>query len=246
MRTITVRNKNALLELIGSGARFEKIAIADDWEPDQLASEVLKAAAKAKIMIEKTPYRKMSKFRSGAHNEYIVGYLIPHETESLSAVLDGIYEKDQFPFFILLNRVDYPTNIGSIARSAFAAGVNGILFQGDESEVLNEETIHISLGAIARIPLIKCNIFEALDFMAKNGIPTYALDMSGKEYFAEDLSGPAAFVLGAEREGLSEGILTRTTKKLSIPMQTGIDSLNVGVSAALIMYEKVRQDRSKK
>lgn len=242
MRTITIRNKNALLELIRSGARFEKVSIVPDQEMQADTKQIISEAKKRGIHIEETPYKKMAKSRSGDAREFITGFLIAEETKSLSGLIDEIYRRDETPFFVLINRVDFPTNIGVIARTAFAAGVNGLIFQGDEREFFNDDTLHFSLGAIARIPLVKSNIFEALETLRKEGIPSYSLEMKGEMYSKVDLTGPAAFVLGAEAEGLSETVAKRCDKHLSIPMKDGIDSLNVGVSAAIILYEKVRQD----
>ncbi len=242
MRTITIRNKNALLELLRSGARFEKISIVPDQEMQSDTKEIIAEAKRRGIHIEETPYKKMAKSRSGEAREFIAGFLIAEEPKSLSSLIDEIYARDETPFFVLINRVDFPTNIGVIARTAFAAGVNGLIFQGDEREFLNDDTVHFSLGAIARIPLVKSNIFEALDVLKKEGVPTYSLEMKGTTYSNADLTGPAAFVLGAEAEGLSDTIKKRCDFHLAIPMKDGIDSLNVGVSAAIILYEKVRQD----
>ncbi len=98
------------------------------------------------------------------------------------------------------------------------------------------------MGAIARIPLVKMSIFESLKELQKSGVKTFSLQMDGDTYFKENLSGPVAFVLGAEGEGLSEKVSSRCHKKLTIPIRKDIDSLNVGVSAAIILYEKVRQE----
>jgi len=231
-----------MLELLQSGASFEKISIANDLDRDNLTQQIITAAEKRRIPIEKVPIQKMVRRRSGLTREVLVGYLIPENIHTLRDILDDLHEKDRYPFFLLINRVDFESNIGVIARTAFAAGINGLIFQGDEEKFLNEETVHISMGAIMRIPLVKMTIFEALKEMQKNGIATMCLQMGGEIYSDVDLSGPVAFVVGAEEKGVSDEILERCDKKISIPMRDGIDSLNVGVSTAIVLYEKIRQD----
>jgi len=242
MKIIKVRNKNAILELLKDGADFEKIVLADDLRQDNLTKEILSAAANRDIIVEKMPRHRMDKGRSGKSQEVLVGFLIPKSNWSLNNLLDDLSKKNRDPFFLLINRVGYANNIGVITRTAFATGVNGLIFQGEEDRFLNEETLHFSIGAIAKIPLVKMNIFEALKELHKNGIKTFSLQMGGATYFKEDLTGPVAFVLGAEGEGVSEKVSSRCDKKLTIPMRKEIDSLNVGVSAAIILYEKVRQE----
>ncbi|MBU1292162.1 RNA methyltransferase [Patescibacteria group bacterium] len=242
MKIIKVRNKNALLELLKDEVDFEKIILADDLIKDDLIKDILLVARSRNISIEKISHRKMIKGRSGTSRESLVGFMISKNIQSLKNLLDDLLEKNLDPFFLLINRVGYTSNIGIIARTAFAAGVNGLIFQGEEDRFLNEETLHFSMGAIARIPLVKMSIFESLKELQKNGVKTFSLQMGGTTYFKENLSGPVAFVLGDEGEGLSEKVSSRCYKKISIPMRQDIDSLNVGVSAAIILYEKVRQE----
>ena len=242
MTTIKIRNKNAIIELLKGGKVFEKILLAEGLKPDALTKNILALAGKRKIPVETKPWKMMEKGRSGGTPEVLLGLLAEPSDWKLKDILADISIHNQLPFFLILNRVNYPSNIGFIARTAFAAGVNGLFYQGDKELFLNEETIHFSLGAIARIPLIKMSVFEALNELKSNNVKTYALHMQGETYFKEDLTGPAAFVLGAENEGLSEKICDRCDQKLSIPMQSGIDSLNVGATAAIVLYEKIRQD----
>jgi 23S rRNA (guanosine2251-2'-O)-methyltransferase len=242
MKSLKVRNKNAILELLKSGLRFEKIVLVKNLKQDDLTKEIVHIAHKNKVPVESADIQKMSKRRGGQTREVIVGFLLPENLTTIKDLLKDLYGREEDPFFLLINRVDFENNIGVIARTAFAAGVNGLIFQGKEEDFLNEETLHFSVGAIARLPIVKMNIFEALKELNKNGIRLFCLQMSGDTYHQEDLSGPVAFVLGAEAKGISEQIETRCDKSISIPMRNGIDSLNVGVSAGIILYEKMRQD----
>ena len=151
-------------------------------------------------------------------------------------------EKKEDPFFLIIDKVDFDNNIAFIARTAFTARVNGIIFQKNIDYFLNEDTVQFSLGAIVRIPLIKMNTFEALKQLEKHNIKTIALDMTGKNYSQKNLTGPVILILGAEKKGLSDNLAERCELKISIPMKKGINSLNVGVSTAIILFEKIRQD----
>ena len=243
MRVLKVRNKNAMKELLLGGVDFDKISIVSGLEQDDLTKEVLSIAKRKGVRIETTSIQKMAKRRSGHTKEVLLGFVKVNNVVALKTLLDDIYSKDEGPFFLLINKVDFESNIGVIARTAFAAGVNGIIFQGDEKNFLNDETLHFSIGAIMRIPLVKMGIFEALKELQKNGIKTFCLQMDVNTYYEEGLSGPAAFVLGAEAAGVSDKVINRCAKQISIPMKQGIDSLNVGISAGIVLYEKIRQDK---
>jgi 23S rRNA (guanosine2251-2'-O)-methyltransferase len=239
---IKIRNKHAMLELLREKVSFEKITLVQNLDQDNLTKDILAEAKKCSVLIEELPIRKMSQSRSGEAREVIVGYLAQQKTWRLDQLLAEFESKKQTPFFLLMNKVNLANNIGAITRTAFAAGVNGIIFEGSKDEFFNEDTVHYSLGAIARIPHVKMILKDAVRELKTHNIATVAIDMKGTSYFKENLSGPVAFVLGAEREGLPSNVLNNCDKKVSIPMRPGIDSLNVAASAAIVLYEKVRQE----
>lgn len=245
MGPLIVRNKNAILELLDGECKLEKIQIVNDLKQDDLTKRIVEMATKNKVPIEMTPFERMSKRREGESREVVVGYLIPTNLGKLEDLLDDLYNKKQDPFLLLINRVEFENNIGIIARTAFGAGVNGLIFQGDEDEFYNEETVHFSIGAIARIPVVKANIFEALKMLRKNDIKSYSLQMTGTSVYETDLRGGVALVLGSEARGVSEEVAKKCDGAISIPMKSGLDSLNVGISAGIVLYEKVRQEMIK-
>lgn len=241
-KSLIVRNKNAILELLKGECKFEKIQIVVDLDQDELTQKIMEQAAKDNVSIEVSAYEKMPKRREGEGREVIVGYVIPNNEIKLNDLIDEIYSKKETPFFVLVNRVEFKNNIGIIARTAFAAGVNGIIYQGDDDEFINEETIQYSIGTIARIPIVKMGIFEALKELKRNDIKTFCTMMTGQSIYKTRLTGAVAIVLGAEDKGISEDVAHKCDEQISIPMKVGLDSLNVGISAGIVMYEKVRQD----
>jgi 23S rRNA (guanosine2251-2'-O)-methyltransferase len=86
------------------------------------------------------------------------------------------------------------------------------------------------------------NLFEAVKKLKEEDIKIVGVHMEGQEYFKSNLKGPITFILGAEDVGVSTGMLDRADEKISIPMKEGIGSLNVSVSGAVLMYEKLRQE----
>jgi 23S rRNA (guanosine2251-2'-O)-methyltransferase len=239
---LTIRNKRVLQELIDGGAPVVRISMVRDLKRDSETDAIIDAARERGIEVVEQPLRKMPTRRTGDSREVIVGHLAMPESTPLPEHIAALFLRGETPFFLILNRVGFPQNIGIIARTAFAAGVNGVIFQDAKDAFVNEDTLHYSMGAVARLPLIKASLFDALKVLSEHDIPTVCLDMDAPVYHTENLSGPIAFVLGAERSGISDTLRTHCTRAISLPMQHGIDSLNVSATASIILYEKVRQD----
>ncbi|KUK77267.1 MAG: RNA methyltransferase, TrmH family group 3 [candidate division WS6 bacterium 34_10] len=238
---IQIESKNALLELLLDDRDFERIYVASNAFKDQKTREIVKIANEKNIPIIKVPRRVLSrKARTGA--ESVVGVMVSQNTWGLDELLDKIYQEEKIPFFLILDNIKYTQNIAAIMRTAFAVGVNGIIVPPSHKPLVTDETIRISMGAAERIPLVEMNLFEAVKKLKEEDIKVVGVHMDGQEYFKKNLKGPITFILGAEDVGVSTGMLERVDEKISIPMKEGIGSLNVSVSGAILMYEKLRQE----
>lgn len=241
---IQIESKNALLELLREGRDFERIYIASSAYRDVKTKEIVELAATKKIPIIRVPKKTLMRRLRSSTSESVVGMMYSQNDWSLEDLLKSIFRENKIPFFLILDDIKYTQNIAAIMRTAFGVGVNGIITHPTDVSLVTDETIRISMGAAERIPLVQMNLFTALKELKKNGIKIYGVHMNGKVYFESDLRGSCAFVLGAEDTGISTGMLERVDELVSIPMREGIGSLNVSVSAGVLMYEKLRQEVS--
>ena len=239
---IQIESKNALLELLLDDRYFERIYIASNAFKDPKTKEIVRLAREKDIPIIKVPRRTLNRKTRASSAESVVGIMVSQNTWDLDELLDKIYEESKIPFFLILDNIKYTQNIAAIMRTAFAAGVNGIIVPPSQKSLVTDETIRISMGAAERIPLVEMNLFEAVKKIKEEDIRVVGIHMDGKPYFNSNLKGPIAFILGAEDVGISTGMLERVDEKISIPMNEGIGSLNVSVSGAVLMYEKLRQE----
>ena len=239
---IQIESKNALLELLREEKEFEHIYIASSAYRDEKTKEIIDLATKRKIPIIRVPKKTLTRRLKSSKSESVVGMMISQNYWTFEELLESIYSADKMPFFIILDNVKYSQNIGAILRTAFAVGVNGVITSPSEVPFINDESMRVSMGAAERIPLVEMNLFTAVKELKRNDIKIFATDMEGKTYFESNLKGPCAFILGAEDVGLSAGMLERADEKISIPMKEGIGSLNVSVSAGVLLYEKLRQE----
>ncbi len=241
MYHIQVDNKNAILELLKADKEFHKIYVAYNAFKDPKTQELLKEARKRGIEIIKLPRRSMDKKTKGG-SKSVLGILVSKNDWSLDDLLTDLFINKQNPFFLILDNLKYTQNLGSIMRTAYASGVNGVILPVRKESYLNAEVTRISMGASERVPLVEMGLFDAVKHLKENDIKIIALEQKGDVYYKADLTGPVAFVLGSEDEGISTKLLERVDKKVFIPKREGLGELNIAVSTGVLCYEKLRQE----
>ncbi len=143
---------------------------------------------------------------------------------------------------VVLEAVEKPGNLGAILRIADGAGAAAVLLCGQGTDLFNPNVLRASRGACFHLPTVEAPAADILAFCAEHGIATVAASPAAEaDYTAVDLARPVALVLGTEHDGLSEAMLQACAVKVSIPMLGAGDSLNVASSAAVLLYEALRQ-----
>ncbi len=146
---------------------------------------------------------------------------------------------------VILEAVEKPGNLGAILRTADAVGADAIIINDAKTDIYNSNVIRASQGTIFTVPTILASINETVEFCQKNKIKILATTPEAKkEYIGVDYNLSCAIVMGTEDKGLSQTWLKSADEKIKIKMNGKIDSLNVSVSAAVILFEAIRQ-RSK-
>ncbi len=146
------------------------------------------------------------------------------------------------PVFIVLEGVEKPGNLGAVLRTADAARADAVWLCDTPTDIYNPNAIRSSVGCIFTVPVLQTSSTEALQWFRENGVVTLAAALTAKEeYHLTDLTGPVALVFGTEATGLSDLWLHKSDKQILIPMRGQIDSLNVSISAAVMVFEAMRQ-----
>lgn len=148
---------------------------------------------------------------------------------------------------VVLGEVRDPGNLGTILRTARAAGAGAVILGRGTVDVYNPKVVRASAGAIFRMPVAReVEIPWVLSELGNRGIRRIAADPQAPATYDEvDMRGPCALVFGNEAWGLPEEILATVDERASIPMQASAESLNVGISAAVFLFEAVRQRRTR-
>lgn len=149
---------------------------------------------------------------------------------------------DASPLLIVAETVEKPGNLGAILRTADAAGVDALLVCDPRVDLYNPNVVRASRGALFTVSSVEAKNADVLAFLRKRGIKILAATPQAEaEYTRQDLRGPLAVAVGTEDEGLTDFWLKQADIKVKIPMLGKINSLNVSVATALIVYEAIRQ-----
>ena len=162
---------------------------------------------------------------------------------SLDNVLDSAYSKGEMPLILVLDQVTDVRNFGAIARTAECAGVHGIVIPSKGSAQINSDAMKTSAGALNYIPVCRVEYLDkTLDFLKESGLQLVGCtEKADKNLYSFDFTTPVAIIMGSEEKGISSSYITKCDDKVLIPMVGQVGSLNVSVSAALVVYEAIRQ-----
>ncbi len=198
-----------------SRAAFEKIAYRQG--PDGFLA-VLPAASRP--LADLDPY--------GVHHR-----LQPRDTDTATG-----------PLVLLCQGVEKPGNLGAMLRTADAAGVAAVIAADPVTDWGNPNLVRASKGTVYSVPVAADTGPACLDWLSAHAIPIVALTPGGDADYADvDYTGPVALAVGAEKTGLTDLVLAAAAHRVVIPMAGRADSLNVATSAAVVLYEAVRQRR---
>jgi TrmH family RNA methyltransferase len=146
------------------------------------------------------------------------------------------------PFLLIAESIEKPGNLGTILRSADAAGVDAVLVCDPTTDIHNPNVVRSSVGTLFTLPVLEVSAEETLAFLKKKGIAILAATPHAKQEFTEaDLKVPLAIVVGTEQYGLSKPWMEKADIQVRIPMHGVADSLNVASATTILLYEVVRQ-----
>ena len=151
------------------------------------------------------------------------------------------------PLIIVLESVEKPGNLGAILRSAEAAGVDALIVCDPLTDLYNPNVIRASIGGVFCVPTAVCTSQECIAFLKEHGVRILTAQLQDSyEYYDYDMTQATAIVMGTESTGLTDQWRQAADAHIRIPMLGRLDSLNVSVSAAILMYEAVRQRQTSK
>lgn len=234
--------RNPVLEAIRAGRTIDKIYIKNT-EADGSLKKVLGAAKAAGIIVSKVDRKKLDMLCDGENHQGVVAQAAAHSYCEVEDMISLAEEKGEAPFLVICDKITDPHNLGSIIRTANAAGAHGVIIPKHESAGLSSIVAKVSAGAVEFTPVARVNNLSSLiEKLKKKGFWITGAAMDGdRSLFEADLSGSVAIVIGSEGEGISRNVLEKCDFIVNIPMKGETESLNASVAAALMMYEVMRK-----
>ncbi len=248
LKEARARKKSGLF--LVDGLRETELSLKSNYKPKFLffCEEIIKISAEKNKEIlnsflnKNSEVVKVSKniFSKLAYKENADGFLAVFETKEFG-LEDSNLDKNNLPI-IVLEGLEKPGNLGAIIRTASAAGLKNIILNDCAFDTFNPNVIKASEGLVFFVNIIRSTKEETFEFFKKNKIKIFIATTSAKKSYEQfDFSKNSAIILGSEANGLSDFWLKNADKELKIPMRQEVDSLNVSVSAGILIYEALRR-----
>ena len=167
----------------------------------------------------------------------------PVAYHELDWVIQSVYEKGEDPFVLVLDRIKDVRNFGAIARTAECFGVHAIVIPSKEAALITSDAIKTSAGALYKIPVCKVSSLNAaVDFLKGCGLKIFSCTEKSDILINKvKTTGPKALIMGSEEDGIDNKLLVKCDYLVKIPLSGSIQSLNVSVACAIMIYEVQRQ-----
>lgn len=231
----------AVMEAIDSGKEIESLFVQRGLS-GPLFAEFKALVKEQNLAFQQVPIEKLNRITRKNH-QGVIAVISPITYQDIEDLLPTIYEKGETPLLLMLDGVTDVRNMGAIARTAECAGVHAIIVPKKGSAEINPDAIKTSAGALYKIPVCRQDsLGRVAKFLIDSGVQLVVSTEKTKESIYDvDYTTPSCIIMGAEDVGVSDDLIRIADKLAKIPMFGEIESLNVSVSAAVVLYEAVRQ-----
>lgn len=227
--------------------QLDHVSIAREREArrDPRVDRLLELCRTAGVRVEVEPREQLTRYSRTDQHQGVVAFVRERSFLALEDLLETPAGTSGKRFFLALDGVEDPHNLGALLRSADGSGVDGVILPERRSAPLSATVAKTSAGATEHVRIARVvNLTRALETMKKAGVWIVGLDERGDPVYSDfDFNADCCLVLGAEGAGLHELVRKTCDFLLRIPMAGSVSSLNVSVAGAVVMYEAMRQRR---
>ena len=231
----------AVIEAIKNNRTIDKVFIKKGLS-NELFQELYDLMQQNRVAYQFVPLEKINRITRKNH-QGVIAMLSPVEFYHIETILPGLFETGVDPFILVLDQITDVRNFGAIVRSAECAGIHAIVIPEKGMAAIGADAVKTSAGAIHHMPICRVvNLPKTVRYLKESGVKIVAAtEKSDNLYTQVNLNTPLAIVVGSEEDGISAAILEIADERVKIPVLGKIESLNVSVAAALMIYEAVRQ-----
>jgi 23S rRNA (guanosine2251-2'-O)-methyltransferase len=238
-----VYGRRPVLEALRAGRRVRRLLIAEGVRAAPVLTAIVDAARAAGAPVVEAPRRDLDALTDGAHHQGVVAECAARADVALDALLAGARARREPPLLVIADHLEDPQNLGSLIRSAEAAGAHGLVLPERRSVGLTPAVDRASAGAAEHLAVARVvNLSRAIRQLQDAGVWVVGLDAAaGQRYDQADLTAPVAIVVGGEGRGLTRLVAERCDLLVRLPMAGHTAALNAAVAGAIVLYEAVRQ-----
>ncbi|MBR2191490.1 MAG: 23S rRNA (guanosine(2251)-2'-O)-methyltransferase RlmB [Eubacterium sp.] len=238
---LIIEGRNAIIEAFRAGRSVDKLFIQEHIKEGSM-NTLIREAKKTKTLIKYVPKERLDQISETGHHQGAVAFVAAYNYAEIDDLFAKSEEKGESPFFIILDEIEDPHNLGAIIRTANLAGAHGVIVPKNRACGLTATVVKASAGAINYTPIVKVtNIAQTIESLKERGMWFVCADMDGETMYDIDLKGSIGLVIGNEGKGVSRLVKEKCDFVARIPMNGDIDSLNASVATGVLAYEIVRQ-----
>lgn len=234
--------RNPVIEALRSARPINRLLIAKGAHHGSIR-EITALARKNGVFLQFVEKKQLDFLAGSDGHQGVLAQVAAKEYADWEDILENVQKKSETPFFLMLDGVEDPHNLGAVLRTADAAGVHCVIISKHRAVPLTTGVAKASAGAIEFMPVARVsNLAQTIDRLKEKGCWIIGTDASaGESLYSADLKGPVVVVMGGENKGLGKLVKDKCDMLLGIPMYGNINSLNVSVATAVVLYEILRQ-----
>lgn len=235
-----VIGRHPVREALDSNREINKLFIQDGISGRSI-DDIIGLAKRQKIVISNVPKTKLDTLSNNQNHQGVVLSSSPVEYATIDELFELADAREERPFFVMLDGIEDPHNLGSIIRTADAAGVHGVIIPNRRSANLTSTVSKASAGAIERVKVARVtNLTQTIQELKDRGLWVFGTDMNGTDYREWNTDSPICLIIGNEGKGMSRLVKENVDELVAIPMDGDIQSLNASVAASILMFEVYR------
>ena len=236
-----IEGRNPIIEALKNNRPIEKIMVNKASKEGSI-KKILAMAKENKVIIQEVDRHKLDEMSESHAHQGVIAITSDYRYYDLDEILEIPKEKGEDTFFIILDGITDPHNLGSIIRTADAVGAHAVIIPKRRSVQITPIVAKASAGAVEYLPVCKVtNIVNTIKTLKENGLWIAAVDMDGQTFYQQNLGGPLGLVVGSEGEGISRLVKQNCDFTVSMPMSGNVTSLNASVAGGILLYEVYRQ-----
>ena len=230
-----------IIEAIRAGKEIDTLFIQKGLK-NELFQELWQLIRAHKVNYKHVPVEKINRLTRKNH-QGVFAFISPINFHKTDNVIQDVFEKGENPLFLILDRVTDVRNFGAIVRTAECSGVQAVIIPEKGSAAINGDALKTSAGALHNIPICReFNLKATIEYLKNCGLQIVGCTEKTDDLIYQlDFNMPTAIIMGSEEDGISAEYLKLCDYKAKIPINGTIGSLNVSVSAGVILYEAVRK-----